>query len=552
MKAVSLIIGLYCGNQLYFGATRSFLRRHGVRDLSRIAQIRYRDGAWPGNVSCILKDGRSPAAPKFHFNHLISFYVVERCLLCTDLAAEGADVSVADAWDTSTETRGGSSLVISRTDRGEATVADLAARGVLEVEEIGLEPALAMHAHGIDLKKIGAFLRIQRLARRGRPAPQYDLPEPSPPLRRQVAEICISAHFRLLRTRPARWIVDRIPFGLIGRAYVGARRIWKSAAAKKYRNQGDASATRRRSWARCWRLLGPLLLLVMLWRIGPEKCWSALRDADPFWFVGACGLSIPALAVKGLRWKEILAAIGFQLSFGESMGIYAAGSLAGAVTPGKLGDLAKAPLLAARGVPWSAGVAAALLDRVFDALVLFAIGLGSVLALPAFPGRAAVAVAATVAIGLTVGAAIVFRGFFSKAFCSTGPGWWLVMAATTLAALAAYFGSAYFCSRAIGLSLGVVDVAAGASVAAVLALLPITVAGIGTRDAAFVVIFASRGVDAEHAMALSSLILAWMLVNCVLFLVVSRLCSADAQQPHLSPECLGATSHESAQRAAKR
>ncbi len=57
-----------------------------------------------------------------------------------------------------------------------------------------------------------------------------------------------------------------------------------------------------------------------------------------------------------------------------------------------------------------------------------------------------------------------------------------------------------------------------------LALLPVTVAGIGTRDAAFVVLFAPRGVDAQHAMALSGLILAWMLVNCVFFLLVSRLC----------------------------
>ena len=61
-----------------------------------------------------------------------------------------------------------------------------------------------------------------------------------------------------------------------------------------------------RSWLRWFRLFGPALLLVMLWRIGPEKCWSALRGADPFWFLAACSLSLPALAVKGIRWQEIL------------------------------------------------------------------------------------------------------------------------------------------------------------------------------------------------------------------------------------------------------
>jgi coenzyme F420 hydrogenase subunit beta len=251
MKAVALVIGLYCGNQLLFGATRSFLRRHGVGDLSQVAEIRYRDGAWPGQVRCILKDGRTFAAPKFHFNHLISFYVVPRCLLCSDLAAEGADVSVADAWDADDFSHGGSSLVVSRTARGESAVADLAAREVLEVEEIGLERAIAMHAHGLDLKKTGAWLRIQRLVQRGRPAPQYDLPQPDLPLRRRLAEAFVSAHFRLLAARPARWIVDRIPFGLLGCLYSGARTRWRRAAAKRVQGPGfrvqDSRPTSSRS-----------------------------------------------------------------------------------------------------------------------------------------------------------------------------------------------------------------------------------------------------------------------------------------------------------------
>ena len=89
--------------------------------------------------------------------------------------------------------------------------------------------------------------------------------------------------------------------------------------------------------------------------------------------------------------------------------------------------------------------------------------------------------------------------------------------------------------------------AAGASVAAMLALLPVTVGGIGTRDAAFVVIFASRGVDAEQAMALSSLILAWMLANCVLFFVVWRFCRHVAEPSDVPWSCVGATSHEPAE-----
>jgi coenzyme F420 hydrogenase subunit beta len=546
VKGVSLIIGLYCGNQLYFGATRSFLRRHGVRDLSEVAEIRYRDGLWPGNVRCILQDGRSFTRPKFQFNHLISFYAVERCLLCADLASEGADFSVADAWNEEYGAGHGSSLVVSRTELGESIVSDHVARGVIVAGEIELEQALAMHAHGLDLKKTGALLRIQSLKQHGRPAPQYDLPEPNPPISRQLAEVLVSAHFRLLRTRPARWILDRIPFGLIGRAYVGARSVWKRSAAKKYKNQNNASPDKRPSWAQWWRMLGPLLLIVMLWRIGPEKCWSAISGADFFWFLAACLLSIPSIAVKGLRWQWMLRAVGFESSFGESTGVYAAGMLAGAVTPGKVGDLAKAPLLLARGLPLSDGVAASLLDRVFDGIVLLALGLGGILAMPALPGRTIIALTALIAIGISIAAVYLFRDSFAKTLHISGVGWWLVMAITTLAASAMYFASAYCCAKAIGLSLGIVDVVAGSSVAAVLALLPISVAGIGTRDAAFVAIFAHCGVDAGQSIAFSSLILAWMLVNCVFFLVVSRCCPHDAKKPQVLTRSDGVISHESA------
>jgi uncharacterized membrane protein YbhN (UPF0104 family) len=322
--------------------------------------------------------------------------------------------------------------------------------------------------------------------------------------------------------------------------------LWKNAAAKKYKSQNNESPHKRRSWARWWRLLGPLLLAVMLWRVGPGKCWSAVSGADFFWFLAACLLSIPSIAVKGLRWQWMLRAVGFKCSFGESTGVYAAGMLAGAVTPGKVGDLAKAPLLVSRGLPLGDGVAASLLDRVFDGVVLLALGLGGMLAMPALPGRAIIAVTAVLAMGITIAATYLFRDSFAGALRISGVGWWLVMTATTLVASAMYFGSAYCCAKAVGLSLGAVDVVAGSSVAAVLALLPVSVAGIGTRDAAFIAIFAHCGVDAEQSIAFSSLILAWMLINCVFFLVVSRLCPRDARRPQVLTRSDGVILHESA------
>ena len=198
MKAVSLVIGLYCGNQLHFGATRSFLKRRGAGDLSEVAEIRYREGRGRDKCGAGSKTGGSRAVPKFHFNHLISFYVVGRCLLCADLAAEGADVSVADAWDAG-EAGGGSSLVVSRTARGESAVADLAARGVLKAEEIDLEArpgharprdrpeedrGLAPHRAACEARQAGAAVRSSPAhCRAGPPNGRSPRFRPFPPLR---------------------------------------------------------------------------------------------------------------------------------------------------------------------------------------------------------------------------------------------------------------------------------------------------------------------------------------------------------------------------------
>lgn len=296
----------------------------------------------------------------------------------------------------------------------------------------------------------------------------------------------------------------------------------------------ESPAGAQRFGGRCWRLLGPAVLVVMLWRIGPEKCWWAIRSADAAWFLAACLVSIPALAIKSLRWQQLVRAVGFDLPFGASAGIYATGLLAGAVTPGKVGDLAKAPLLASRGVPWTAGLSAAVFDKLLDAGALIAVGLGGLLALPSLPGRGKVAVASAATIATALAVAMLFRRALKGGRLHGAR--WSVLAATTIAAVAAYFASVYGCAQALRLPLGPIDVVAGAAVAAALGSLPISVAGIGTRDAAFVVIFAQCGVDAEHALALSTLVLAWMAVNCLVYLLVSRLFLADVRPPHVCAE----------------
>ena len=56
-------------------------------------------------------------------------------------------------------------------------------------------------------------------------------------------------------------------------------------------------------------------------------------------------------------------------------------------------------------------------------------------------------------------------------------------------------------------------------------MLPITVAGAGTRDAVFILLLGQVGIARQQSLAFSSLVLATYLVNCVVFYAISVILS---------------------------
>jgi coenzyme F420 hydrogenase subunit beta len=153
---IEYVIGIYCGNILHFDSVRSFLSRNGIKDLSHVTSLKYRAGDWPGRMEVRLRNGQVFGLEKFYANYLIPFYIMQRCLLCTDLTNEFADISCGDGWSPVYEERGkGWSIVLGRTARGSALLEAMCADGRLELHSITEEAAVNMHSHGLDLKKAG-------------------------------------------------------------------------------------------------------------------------------------------------------------------------------------------------------------------------------------------------------------------------------------------------------------------------------------------------------------------------------------------------------------
>ncbi|GAB4474334.1 MAG: hypothetical protein Kow00124_14210 [Anaerolineae bacterium] len=225
---VEYVLGPYTGTNMYFGAIESYLRANGVRGVEQIAELRYREGEWPGYLYIRLTDGRELKAEKFYYNYLIPFYITRHTLLAVDFANELTDISVGDAWSPKYEAKGqGFSVIVARSERGEVLLETMHRAGLLVLEEITAAEALAMHGHMLDFKKRGAFIRMDWRRARGKPVPDYGYrPSGIRPARRLV-EVVIAGLFAICGTRAARRLAELIPIGVLGPLFDTLRRAWK-------------------------------------------------------------------------------------------------------------------------------------------------------------------------------------------------------------------------------------------------------------------------------------------------------------------------------------
>lgn len=288
---------------------------------------------------------------------------------------------------------------------------------------------------------------------------------------------------------------------------------------------------------------GAALLALLLWWVDPHELWRLLRTADPAWLALGLVLAVAANAASALRWWALARWLGAGVSADWALAMYFRGVAVNALLPGAVvgGDLYRAHALARRGLPLFEASLSVLCDRLSGLWILAVIG-----ALAAASGLAQGAAGASlgglqplacgafgpwalagmVALALLLPLALLLawqRGIARpQADPASGERPWhhrLVLLAHRPHALAQY-GWQVLGSTAVqllsigalvcgGMALGI-DLPAWAWTAAavpifLLATLPVSVGGWGTREAAAVVALAAFGVAAPQAVAVSML-----------------------------------------------
>ncbi|MBN1346282.1 MAG: flippase-like domain-containing protein [Phycisphaerae bacterium] len=296
-----------------------------------------------------------------------------------------------------------------------------------------------------------------------------------------------------------------------------------------------------------WRLLGPIAVVLAVVWAGPAQVWSVLSKADLTLVGAAVALAIPFALLKGARWRSLLVGQGVEISFRESTSMYAMGMVMAAVTPGHVGDFLKIVPLVDRGCSLGRAVAYNVLDRLLDVTFVFLAGYAGLWYFSAIFASELWVANLAILVGLLIGGVLIARRGTVKSIAirlvperyrdAVRECWSEIVAGSvrgrtlrgirlalwTAAFWPLQFLAGYLCARAVGVDVPFLYISACVAVGTIVSFLPITVGGAGTRDAAFIVLLGQIGIRRPESLAVSSLLLAVFLANCLGFYVISVL-----------------------------
>jgi uncharacterized protein (TIRG00374 family) len=287
---------------------------------------------------------------------------------------------------------------------------------------------------------------------------------------------------------------------------------------------------------------GIAVLLILFYQVDIGKAATALSGTN-FAVLASSLLVVPlTMALRFVRWKMIISNSGVKIPLASVSKIYLKGFFFATITPGKVGDIVKFRYLSkSHGVSAGKALSLSVLDRILDMAVIIALGVyGIYLVSGSFTGYGMVGILATCAIFFGLVVLIFSRRFFTRTvgYFLAKIGWvrtrvsardmekdrvieemyepfkslrknkkiaailllmsliiWLTLALNVQIIILA-LGTGYF---------DIITVLTFVCAAAIISLIPITVSGVGTREATFIFLFSFVGIGYEHAL-LASLI----------------------------------------------
>jgi glycosyltransferase 2 family protein len=312
------------------------------------------------------------------------------------------------------------------------------------------------------------------------------------------------------------------------------------------------------------RLLGPVLLVILLWRMRDrDAVLAAITSASAVPLLAAIALNALVIHLKVARWRVMLAVQGIRYGWKRAYAAFLAALYFGMVTPGHVGDALRIQYLKHdEAVGYAEGLATVVMDRLCDLYVLAAIAtvgiaryssvLGHKLALLTWLGVAVAVLGPLALLVPGLGDRLVgwvyrrmrkgkgdrpesYERFVGALRAQLGwaLGWTLPL---TVAAFGCNYVQGWLLGQALHLALPWFDVVCLLSIASLLALLPISISGVGVRETLFMVVFPLLGYAAASGVSFGLLVFGTIyLVNIVVGAIAWQLAPPPAEPRHEEP-----------------
>ncbi|MGI8908874.1 MAG: lysylphosphatidylglycerol synthase transmembrane domain-containing protein [Candidatus Sumerlaeaceae bacterium] len=268
-----------------------------------------------------------------------------------------------------------------------------------------------------------------------------------------------------------------------------------------------------------------VILALLFWKVDQPKLWQNLRQTHWGWFAAAMLAFVPQVLVIAWRWKRLVDVF-TQLKLGESVRLVLASQTMNLVLPSKMGDLSKGYFLSRRGLlDLTRAMNVVVFEKLLDVATLAGVMLLGVAALLASNGETdlqtrAALVAAVIGCAAVAGVAALYfvptryipgftRGLqwldgkpkLRKLHTLAATGHDVIhmlqshgarraeIVAMSMLIWCLHLVQIYFFFRSLGAAAPLAQFATLVPLAIFIGLLPISIAGFGTRDAALIALF---------------------------------------------------------------
>jgi len=293
-------------------------------------------------------------------------------------------------------------------------------------------------------------------------------------------------------------------------------------------------------------LLGLILFALILSRADLGEIFQNIKNINPLYLILAMLMTVPTLFNKTLCWNYIKRQQRIKYSLKNSFLMYCSGLYIGLLTPGRLGEIAKALYLKKDGYSMGKSLVSVVLDRLSDfVFLLLFIFWGSVLFFTVFqktiliPVLYMTIVIALFLIFLKIGLIKwvlnkIFRIFIPLKYQKS---WqinfqdfindlkiyklkhYLIIFLVTAFSWVFYYLQMYVLAKGVGLNIPFLYLAISVTIAGFITLIPISISGVGTRDAALIILFSPFLIAKEQIIAFSALILLMVIWGALIGLI---------------------------------